>query len=1207
MNISTAAIATAHEAIQPRHKPNRIRRMTSVVWFGILSLTATAQTQKPPRLTKTSLSNTYKLEWESLAGRTYFVQQSGDLINWTYYPKVMAGVGGNDWMSTVSASDKRFFRLLRSNVPTVDPITADHDGDGIPSYAELTVTQTDPLKYSTAGNGVSDRGLFPNPTSGIYLDPAHGVQYNLVPNPPGVSGPKAIVAIPNFDSSDYGLQFKKGERQLEKKGYIEFTGTSSKRYLTWERFLWPTNLNGDWVVGNWQFGESQGISLPQIRYVAADYNSGYKNNIDPFTGTETITGAGFGNTYYSTANNVATLLTLPWGYQGTTLRTNWMGKVMFDMQRRPFYYDLPPYSPNWDAAGYLYYVEQRTHENTIANVQSVLRANPPAYPSAWTDGNPWATWDVWSTQMGATYQRLKFRVQNKNGTVGDPAKVAVFFDPKSGGARETVMNVEWDGQSQYSPEYTIDPAVLKPGVEGTFHVGLGTMYFELDEGQATTRKAGLNVVIPVADTESSGNNLRTVGVENGLSTTSSISPAIRFPGMDDTWYEGASITLSQISGLGAVRVKAIDPYSGYEVDVPLGKNLAADFFDSHGYYSGFDWKIVGVNAGFITLRLSYSKGATTLQVDRTAIISPKANLTPSDVPLPGLARASVRLSNLGSTKIPILAPNQMPILSIGGVAATDVKQDQIDPRIFYFTPPASAVAGEKTVQISSLTVGDFTFTSGATLQAAVGFNYTDDLQLGLASFSSSIGVSIAESRSTALLAKAEGMPPDDAFELLTSQIGALTNEEMARIKSFSQGKTMTSAATAEFDAMVAVNNSALEAAASEIYGGISFPVAIGASSTFLATPVLGTPSFFTDARQWMSNNGVRVYTGSYGDHAHFAVIEANEFDLGTWTTSTTNQNIYDAVSANPKAKILINGALFNFKSETFVTTGIVYNNGVKLSTSTDPSQGSYAVANLRYWLGQTTDNSMTANGTTAATYQFGGKGHPPVPPAVPGPADIHSSIGGMISCIWPDASGNGQKVTPTQDSDLKVYAAMGRGSMLGYGLIGVDRHTGMMIILSKENGYNSRLDLFDVQNAVWSSGIDQAVMTDGGSSVALAINGSVPVKGARHFGSSTPRDTVTNYFTFTPIPIATITAPLVGTSIPLGSPITVIVAAKGGTGNVTKIEFYQGTTKIGEDSSEPYSVTFTPSIAGASNLSAKVFDDDGGAANSINVPITINP
>jgi hypothetical protein len=182
-----------------------------------------------------------------------------------------------------------------------------------------------------------------------------------------------------------------------------------------------------------------------------------------------------------------------------------------------------------------------------------------------------------------------------------------------------------------------------------------------------------------------------------------------------------------------------------------------------------------------------------------------------------------------------------------------------------------------------------------------------------------------------------------------------------------------------------------------------------------------------------------------------------------------------------------------------------------------------------------------------------------------------------------------------------------KGRMLGYGMIGVDRDTGMMIILSKENGAFSRLDLFDVRDRIWTSGVDQAVITDGGSSVALAIDGSIPVKGGRHYGSSKARDTVTNYFAFTPIPVAKITLPAAGANVSVGTPITIEASAKGGTGNITRVEFYQGVTKIGEDNSTPYSISFTPTTAGAFTLSAKVFDSDGGTAKSVDVPVTINP
>lgn len=101
------------------------------------------------------------------------------------------------------------------------------------------------------------------------------------------------------------------------------------------------------------------------------------------------------------------------------------------------------------------------------------------------------------------------------------------------------------------------------------------------------------------------------------------------------------------------------------------------------------------------------------------------------------------------------------------------------------------------------------------------------------------------------------------------------------------------------------------------------------------------------------------------------------------------------------------------------------------------------------------------------------------------------------------------------DSDLKVMSAF-KGPMLGHGIVGVDRDTGMIIILSKENGISKRLSIFDVQNKLWTSGVDQAIGTDGGSSVALSVNDNIRVKGQRHFGKSKARDTVTNYMIFSP-------------------------------------------------------------------------------------------
>lgn len=149
--------------------------------------------------------------------------------------------------------------------------------------------------------------------------------------------------------------------------------------------------------------------------------------------------------------------------------------------------------------------------------------------------------------------------------------------------------------------------------------------------------------------------------------------------------------------------------------------------------------------------------------------------------------------------------------------------------------------------------------------------------------------------------------------------------------------------------------------------------------------------------------------------------------------------------------------------------------------------------------------------------------------------------------------------------------------------------------------------MFDIQSALWTSGVDQAVLTDGGTSVALAIAGDVRVKGGRHHGNADSFNTVTNYLAFTPVPVAKITIPATGSILKSGIPTTVSAAAKGGANSITKVEFYQGSSKIGEANTSPYSITFTPTTTGSSTLSAKVTDADGETGRSIELPITVNP
>lgn len=90
-----------------------------------------------------------------------------------------------------------------------------------------------------------------------------------------------------------------------------------------------------------------------------------------------------------------------------------------------------------------------------------------------------------------------------------------------------------------------------------------------------------------------------------------------------------------------------------------------------------------------------------------------------------------------------------------------------------------------------------------------------------------------------------------------------------------------------------------------------------------------------------------------------------------------------------------------------------------------------------------------------------------------------------------------------------------------------------------------------------------------------------------------------------PPPSVSLTAPANGTSYT--APATVTLQANASdNGSVTKVEFFQGSTKLGEDTASPYSYTWSNAGAGTYILTARATDNQGATAISSSVSITIN-
>lgn len=68
--------------------------------------------------------------------------------------------------------------------------------------------------------------------------------------------------------------------------------------------------------------------------------------------------------------------------------------------------------------------------------------------------------------------------------------------------------------------------------------------------------------------------------------------------------------------------------------------------------------------------------------------------------------------------------------------------------------------------------------------------------------------------------------------------------------------------------------------------------------------------------------------------------------------------------------------------------------------------------------------------------------------------------------------------------------------------------------------------------------------------------------------------------------------------------ITISVSASDADGSVAKVEFYDGTTKLGEDASSPFSFDADLTV-GSHSLTAKAYDDKGATTTSASVNYSV--
>ncbi|MBP2833005.1 hypothetical protein J8281_12480 [Aquimarina sp. U1-2] len=82
------------------------------------------------------------------------------------------------------------------------------------------------------------------------------------------------------------------------------------------------------------------------------------------------------------------------------------------------------------------------------------------------------------------------------------------------------------------------------------------------------------------------------------------------------------------------------------------------------------------------------------------------------------------------------------------------------------------------------------------------------------------------------------------------------------------------------------------------------------------------------------------------------------------------------------------------------------------------------------------------------------------------------------------------------------------------------------------------------------------------------------------------------------LPTVTITAPSNNTTMTAGQTVVITANASDNDGSITKVEFFQGTTKLGEDTASPYSFDWSNAAVGNYSLIVKATDNRGATASS---------
>ena len=205
---------------------------------------------------------------------------------------------------------------------------------------------------------------------------------------------------------------------------------------------------------------------------------------------------------------------------------------------------------------------------------------------------------------------------------------------------------------------------------------------------------------------------------------------------------------------------------------------------------------------------------------------------------------------------------------------------------------------------------------------------------------------------------------------------------------------------------------------------------------------------------------------------------------------------------------------------------------------------------------------------------------------------------------WTDPAGDAQTATDSRtpslkhNLDLKITAPDGTTIYQPYTMPFVGTWTQASMILNATKGKNNvdnveRVDLpAPTQTGTYTVTVSlDGTLTTSTQAFSLVVTGASSVEA-------------------NPPPVVNLTAPVEGSVVLPGTPITISATATdlavgSQPGQVTKVEFFDGSTPLGEDTSAPYQFSWVNAASGAHVVTAKATDSEGASTVSSAVNVTV--